>query len=76
MTITEKPELQQRLQSALGLPDDAFDYHATDLYVKALPQVLQWLREHYPHFSNVVVFKSQLDGKAWLDVPFAGRWPA
>ncbi len=35
-----KPELQQRLQAAFpALTDDHFAYHATDLYIVALPGV-------------------------------------
>ena len=39
-----KPELQQRIQDALPqMRDEDFDYHATDLYVRARPGLVPWL---------------------------------
>lgn len=76
-----KPELQQRLQEALGLEDGDFAYHATDLYVVAKAGVYEWLKAHYPHWKNIKQFVSQHGsnwngaGKFCLDIPFAGKWP-
>jgi hypothetical protein len=76
---TDKPELQQRLQTALSLPDDALHYYATDLYVLALPGVGEWLKANYKFWSNVTTFIGQAGtpwaGKRCFDIPFAGVWP-
>ena len=78
--MKDKPELQVRLQEALGLDDADFAYHATDLYVIAHPVVVKWLKAHYEHFGNITGFSSPADsgwngaGHYCLDIPFAGRW--
>jgi len=77
-TTNQKPELQTRLQEALGLADDDFAYHATDLYVLAKPGVLEWLTANYDHAANIQRFVGAA-GTAWagqpaLDIPFAGNW--
>ncbi len=73
-----KPELQQQLQDALDLPDSAFAYHATDLYVLDLPGVREWLSENYKWASNVTRFVgakgSDWQGKYALEIPFTGHW--
>lgn len=79
---TKLPELQQRLMAAFPeLTTDHFAYHATDLYVVALPGVRQWLNQYYEYAKNVQGFVSQSGsnwagaGKPCLDIPFAGNWP-
>lgn len=88
MTTSERPELERRLREAFpGLSDNDFGYYATDLYVKAVPGIIEWLRENYRFFGNITLFIPQDGGKSlspdlralgitevWLDVPFAGRW--
>ncbi len=75
-TETEKPELERQLREAFpDLTDDDFGYHATDLYVRWSAPVREWLRKNYRWNSNITGFTSQLDGKPWLDIPFAGYWP-
>lgn len=73
-----KPELQQQLQDALNLPDSAFAYHATDLYVLDLPGVEEWLSKNYKWVRNVTGFigakGSDWAGKRAFDIPFAGYW--
>ena len=81
LKLEAKPELQARLQEALGLEDADFAYHATDLYVVNKPGVLEWLTEHHPHPENIGHFAGQEGadwngaGKACLDIPFFGNWP-
>jgi hypothetical protein len=76
--VGDKPELQTRLQEALGLADSDFAYHATDLYVLAKPGVHEWLKVNYAHFANVRGFMgakgSAWAGQAAYDIPFAGNW--
>lgn len=78
LTHAAKPKLQRRLQDALGLRDDDFAYHATDLYVVWSPEVWDWLRENYEYFANVDKFQGQHGakwngaGRTCIDVPFAG----
>lgn len=76
-----KPDLQQRLQDAFpALTDGHFAYHATDLYVVAVPGVRDWLKDNYQYFANVETFRSQEGsdwagaGKTCYDIPFAGKW--
>lgn len=70
-----KSVLQTRLQAALGLPDDHFHTHATDLYILDSPGVREWLNANYEHARNVTYFRgaegSDWAGKGCLDVPFA-----
>lgn len=51
------------------------DNHYSDLYVKVTGVAAEILREHDARFS---VFKSQIDGELWYDVPFAYKpfWDA
>ncbi len=77
----DKPELQKRLQEALGLEDADFGYHATDLYVVAKAGVREWLKANYEFWGIVETFVSQKgsnwngEGKRCFDIPFAGYWP-
>ena len=70
----EESALKHRMQVALNLPDSDFDFHATDLYVRATPEARKWLKENYAHYSIITLFVSQIDKQMWLDVPFAGKW--
>lgn len=74
-----KPELQKQLQDALGLADEDFGYHESDLYVLAKPGVLEWLKANYKFFSNIQRFWSQKEcswkGAMAFDIPFGGYWP-
>jgi len=74
-----KPELQEQLQAALGLSDDDFGYHATDLYVLDKPGVREWLKKNYEFYSNIQSFVGNeghptFGGQRALDIPFAGNW--
>jgi hypothetical protein len=80
-----KPELQQRIQDALPqMRDEDFDYHATDLYVRARPGLVRWLIQNYEFWTNVTRFTCKVNDpelqrlgvrELWLDIPFAGYWP-
>lgn len=52
-------------------PTAVFSRHETDLYVKDIPGLREWLKENYEFYSNVKPFISQLDKTTWLDIPFA-----
>lgn len=52
-------------------PDAEFGRHETDLYIKVVPGLIDWMKTNYEYFRNCEVFVSQLDGEKWLDVPFA-----
>lgn len=78
--MSQKPEIQQRLQAELGLEDGDFAYYATDLYVVAKPGVLEWIKTNYPNVRPEG-FVSQ-EGSNWngagkhcYDLPFRGNWP-
>ena len=44
------------------------DNHESDLYAKASPEVLAVVKDTGWNFTT---FRSQIDGKLWLDIPFA-----
>jgi hypothetical protein len=44
------------------------DSHYSDLYLLRTPTAIRLCQEHAAHWST---FTSQIDGKPWLDVPFA-----
>ena len=52
---------------AAGIPHDS---HESDLYIPVNANTRAILETH-PHRSNVTVFRSQIDGQLWFDVPFA-----
>ena len=82
-----KPKLQRQIQAALPhMQDEDFDYHATDLYIRARPGVVRWLTHNYEFWTQVTGFRSNIPyndpelrqlgiRELWLDVPFAGYWP-
>lgn len=80
-----KPELERQLREAFPqLTDEDFDYHATDLYVRARPDVVKWLVNNYQFWKNITRFRCPVSDpelnaigvrELWLDIPFAGYWP-
>jgi hypothetical protein len=62
-----KQELIERFQ----VPPKEFDSHETDLYVKYTRLRWEYLRKHYPFDKNLKLFRSQIDGKIWIEIPFA-----
>lgn len=44
------------------------DHHESDLYAKYTPEVMALVKDTGCTFST---FISQIDGKLWLDIPFA-----
>jgi len=61
---------KQLLRAGLGLTDADFDHHASDLYVRAHPGVMGWLKNNYKWAKNVTLFWDD-EGNKWLEVPFA-----
>lgn len=60
-------------------PDAQFGKHESDLYVKQTPEIMEFLKNEYEYFCNIESFVSQIDGKRWIDIPFAnmsGRYKA
>lgn len=70
-TVRSYKNLRDELKRKLHLTDDHFGSHESDLYVRALPKVREYLKENYSFWSNVTMFKSNIDGETWLDIPFA-----
>lgn len=66
---------KQLLSANLGLTEDDFDNHCTDLYVLETGWVKDWLRANYKFYKNVTTFigaeGSTWAGKRALAVPFA-----
>lgn len=50
------------------VPPEQIDHHASDLYVLDTPVARLVIRQFGRESSG---FTSQIDGKRWLDVPFA-----
>lgn len=48
-----------------------WDHHESDLYLRDTPQARELLKSANASFT---VFRSTLDNKQWLDIPFA-YWP-
>jgi hypothetical protein len=46
------------------------DHHESDLYVKKTPES-EKIVKGYKFRSNVKVFKNNIDGTMWYDIPFA-----
>ena len=53
---------------ATGYP---MDNHESDLYVLAHPETTPIVKQYEYFTSNVRVFRSQLDGRMWYEIPFA-----
>lgn len=68
---------QQLLDADLGLTEDDFGTHESDLYVLAKPGVREWLKANYEFYRNVTGFVgaegSDWEGQAALDIPFANE---
>jgi hypothetical protein len=60
------PSFYQTLKGLV--PASQLDHHASDLYVLDTPVVRLVIRQFGRESSG---FTSQIDGKRWLDVPFA-----
>lgn len=63
--------LKAELKRKLHLDESNFSSHETDLYVRALPKVREYLKANYQFWGNVTFFTSQIDNELWFDVPFA-----
>lgn len=59
---------QTTLYQALLDTGYKIDHHESDLYVEESPTTVAMCKAHGKHFTY---FRSQIDGKIWLDVPFA-----
>lgn len=67
--------VKEQMQEALRIPDDHFDTHCSDLYVKFTKDRHDWLKDNYEHFQSVQIFKSNpkcsWDGSMAIEIPFA-----
>jgi hypothetical protein len=63
--------LKEQLKENCNLNDSDFGRHETDLYVRKTDKVFNYLKNNYKFFRNIQQFKNQIDGKIWLDIPFA-----
>lgn len=66
--------LKEKIQKALGLSDDSFSNHYSDMYVVDVDgRVYQWLKDNYSSFKSVTRFRGNgpWEGKRCLDIPFA-----
>lgn len=52
-------------------PTDDFDSHESDLYVRNTSGIMNWLVKNYEYYYNIRFFTSAIDGKVWLEIPFA-----
>ena len=60
------------LYAALVAAGCEIDNHESDLYVRTTPEAMAIIRaKSGPMRSTIKTFHSQVDGKMWLDIPFA-----
>lgn len=59
------------LYDELLAADLPIDNHESDLYVLDCPKAREILKRHPTQQSNATSFVSNVDGKRWIDVPFA-----
>jgi hypothetical protein len=59
----------QSVYTDLVKADAKIDHHASDLYVLDTPEARRIIAEHPEH--KVEPFKDSIDGKRWLEIPFA-----
>jgi len=65
--------LKQQIQNAIPeLNNDNFGGHASDLYIRARPIVLQWFFKNYKFFKQCTTF-TDYNNDLWIEVPF-GRF--
>ncbi len=53
---------------AAGVP---LDSHESDLYAKATPEAKNIIEGWHDYAHSAKMFKSQIDGEWWFDIPFA-----
>ena len=53
---------------AAGIPHAS---HETDLYIPANPQTRAILKDFPLEYKNKRIFKNQVEGGLWYDIPFA-----
>ena len=46
------------------------NHHESDLYIEKTP-LSEEIISDFEHKNNVTIFKSNIDDKAWYDVPFS-----
>lgn len=51
------------------LPADCIDHCGSDLYIKRTPES-KILIDEYEYARSVEIFRSQIDGCIWFDIPF------
>lgn len=54
---------------SLGMQENEFDNHESDLYVLKNDISSKWL-ETYEFKQNVTTFRSEIDNELWYEVPF------
>jgi len=55
----------EKIKKDLNLKDDEIDSHETDLYIKHTPERYNKVKSY-----GVEVFRSNIDGKLWIELPF------
>ena len=65
--------MQSELKEKLGLTEQDFFTHESDLYVVARPEVVSYLKANYKYWSNCTYFKCQVTGRQMIDIPFANE---
>ena len=61
--------LRDLIQARLKLPDTAFDAYKNDLFVKSSLKVKAFLKNHYPAWENIQLYKNPKNRDTWLRVP-------
>lgn len=62
-------DIKQAIIEKFGHTEDMFSTHESDLYVKDVPGLRDWIKSNNPSIRPEP-FRSAIDGSAWLDLPF------
>jgi len=65
--------LKQEIKEALNIPENEFDNHSSDLYIKYTPERLKWLEDNYEFGKSksiISLFTSDIDNTKYIEVAF------
>lgn len=68
--------LKEQLKLALGLTEDCFSNHNSDLLILFSDDTMDWLTVNYEFSQNIKIVISDVKGQSWyekryIEIPFA-----
>lgn len=68
----DNKSLKDKIKEAFpNLTEDDFGRNSSDLHVRAVPGLREWLQKNYEFPKLVSGFTSQIDGTPWVEIAFA-----